>query len=235
MLSVRDVHTYYGESYVLQGVSIEVVEGRLTVLMGRNGAGKTTLIRSILGLTPPRSGSVEFDGQEMTRLPTHRIARAGIGIVPQGRRVFGTLTVKEHLMAAARNVPVDDGWSLDRIYDLFPRLAERSNQKASSLSGGEQSMLAISRALRTNPRCLLLDEPTEGLAPVFVQSVVDALQQLRQAGELGILLVVHELPIAFAVADSISVMTKGRMVFAGTADELKARPEVQEEHIGVGP
>jgi len=235
MLEVRDVHTYYGDSYVLQGVSIDVEEGAVRVLMGRNGAGKSTLVRSILGLTPPRTGSVRFRGRELMGRPTHQIARAGVGLVPQGRRIFGSLTVSEHLTAAARHSGSRGRWPLERVYELFPRLGERSAQRASTLSGGEQSMLAIARALRTDPDCLLLDEPTEGLAPLFVQAVVDALMELKSAGDMGILLVVHELPIAFSVGDTISVMAKGTMVFDGSAAELKASPEAQEEHIGVGP
>ena len=235
MLAVRDVHTYYGDSYVLQGVSIDVAPGRVTALMGRNGAGKSTLVRSIMGLTPPREGSVMFQDEELAGEATHVIARRGIGLVPQGRRVFGSLTVGEHLSAAGRQAKDGGRWPSERIFELFPRLGERVTQKASTLSGGEQSMLAIARALRTDPDCLLLDEPTEGLAPLYVQAFIRVLGELRETGDLGILLVVHELPIATSVADRISVMNKGRIVFEGTADELAANQEVQERHIGVGP
>lgn len=235
MLEVRDVHTYYGDSYVLQGVSIAVNQGEVSVLMGRNGAGKSTLIRSIVGLTPPRRGSVVFRGTDLAGEPTHAIAQRGIGLVPQGRRVFGSLTVDEHLSIAGARAGSDSRWPLDRVFELFPRLSERLSQKASTLSGGEQSMLSIARALRTDPVCLLMDEPTEGLAPVFVQAVVDALTELRDLGDLGILLVVHELPIATAVADRISVMNKGTIVFEGTAQQLAENHDVQEQHIGVGP
>jgi branched-chain amino acid transport system ATP-binding protein len=233
VLSVREIHTYYGDSYIIQGVSLEVASGQIAVLMGRNGAGKTTTIRSIVGLTPPRRGTVMFQGEDLTRLPTHEIARRGIGLVPQGRRVFGSLTVREHL-AAARTRRRAETWSLARIFELFPRLGERLNQRAIHLSGGEQSMLAIARALRTEPECLLMDEPTEGLAPLFVDSVLEVVQELRRSAGLGILIVVHELPIALAIADRIYVMAKGRVVFDGTPRELEERRDIQERYIGVG-
>jgi branched-chain amino acid transport system ATP-binding protein len=233
VLSVREIHTYYGDSYIIQGVSLEVASGQIAVLMGRNGAGKTTTIRSIIGLTPPRRGTVMFQGEDLTRLPTHEIARRGIGLVPQGRRVFGSLTVREHLAAASTRRRAET-WSLARIFELFPRLGERLNQRAIHLSGGEQSMLAIARALRTEPECLLMDEPTEGLAPLFVDSVLEVVQELRRSAGLGILIVVHELPIALAIADRIYVMAKGRVVFDGAPRELEERPDIQERYIGVG-
>jgi branched-chain amino acid transport system ATP-binding protein len=233
VLSVREIHTYYGDSYVIQGVSLDVARGRVAVLMGRNGAGKTTTIRSIVGLTPPRRGSIVFNGEDITRLPTHEIAKRGIGLVPQGRRVFGSLTVHEHLdIAASRRR--QERWTLARIFEIFPRLGERLSQRAVHLSGGEQSMLAIARALRTEPECLLMDEPTEGLAPFFVDIVIDVVQRLRQAAELGILIVVHELPIALAIADHVYVMSKGRVVFDGPPQQLEQRPDVQERYIGIG-
>lgn len=233
MLSVRDIHTYYGESHIIQGVSLDVAPGRIAVLMGRNGAGKTTAIRSIGGLTPPRRGSVEFNREELTRLPAHEIARRGIALVPQGRRVFGSLTVAEHLSVAANSRrPVT--WTPERIFEIFPRLRERLNQRAIHLSGGEQSMLAIARALRTEPDCLLMDEPTEGLAPLFVGIVLEVVQGLRREGGLGILIVVHELPTALAIADHLYVMAKGRMVFDGSPRELEQRRDIQGRYIGVG-
>lgn len=233
MLSVRDIHTYYGESSIIQGVSLDVAPGRIAVLMGRNGAGKTTTIRSIAGLTPPRRGSVEFNREELTRLPAHEIARRGIALVPQGRRVFGSLTVAEHLSVAANGRrPVT--LTAERIFEIFPRLRERLNQRAIHLSGGEQSMLAIARALRTEPDCLLMDEPTEGLAPLFVGIVLEVVQGLRRESGLGILIVVHELPTALAIADHLYVMAKGRMVFDGSPRELEQRRDIQERYIGVG-
>lgn len=233
MLSVREIHTYYGDSYIIQGVSLDVAPGQIAVLMGRNGAGKTTTIRSVVGLTPPRRGSVTFKGEELTRLPAHEIGRRGIALVPQGRRVFGSLTVGEHLDVAA-NRRGTGSWPPERLFEIFPRLRERSRQRAIHLSGGEQSMLAIARALRTEPECLLMDEPTEGLAPVFVGIVLDVVRDLRRAGGLGILIVVHELPIALAIADHVYVMAKGRMVFDGSPVELEQRRDIQERYIGVG-
>ena len=233
MLSVADIHTYYGDSYIIQGVSLEVAPGQIAVLMGRNGAGKTTTIRSIVGLTPPRRGTVRFRGEEVTRLPTHEIARRGIGLVPQGRRVFGSLTVREHLAAAAARRRAET-WTLPRLFEIFPRLGERLNQRAVHLSGGEQSMLAIARALRTEPECLLMDEPTEGLAPLYVDIVLRVVQDLRRSAGLGILIVVHELPVALAIADHVYVMAKGRVVFAGAPRELEQRRDIQQRYIGVG-
>ena len=233
LLSVRDVHNYYGDSYVLQGVSLDVDRGQVAVLMGRNGVGKTTTIRTVVGLTPARRGSIAFNGEELTRLPTHEIARRGVGLVPQGRRVFGSLTVREHLSAAS-NRKRKETWTLERIFDVFPRLKERLQQRAVHLSGGEQSMLAIARALRTEPECLLMDEPTEGLAPLFVDIVLEVVQGLQATGELGILIVVHELPIALAIADHVYVMGKGHMVFDGPPEELERRRDIQERYIGVG-
>jgi branched-chain amino acid transport system ATP-binding protein len=233
MLTVSDIHTYYGDSYVIQGVSLNVLRGRITVLMGRNGAGKTTVIRSIAGLTPPRRGSVIFGGEELTRLPAHQIARRGIGLVPQGRRIFASLSVGEHLAIAASRRR-ETSWTLERIFSVFPRLRERVHQRAAHLSGGEQSMLAIARALRTEPECLLMDEPTEGLAPLFMDIVLDVIRELRSAGKLGILIVVQELPIALAIADHICVLDKGRIVFDGSPQELAEQTEVQARYIGVG-
>ena len=233
MLTVSDIHTYYSDSYVIQGVSLGVERGRITVLMGRNGAGKTTVVRSIAGLTPPRRGSIMFGGEELTRLPAHRIARRGIGLVPQGRRIFASLSVGEHLAIAASRRG-ETSWTLERIFTIFPRLRERINQRAAHLSGGEQSMLAIARALRTEPQCLLMDEPTEGLAPLFMDIVLDVIRELRSSGELGILIVVQELPIALAIADHIYVLDKGRIVFDGSPQELTRQPEVQARYIGVG-
>jgi branched-chain amino acid transport system ATP-binding protein len=233
MLTVSDIHTYYGDSYVIQGVSLSVLRGRITVLMGRNGAGKTTVIRSIAGLTPPRHGSILFGGEELTRLPTHEIARRGIGLVPQGRRIFASLSVGEHLAVAASRRR-EATWTIERIFTTFPRLKERVNQRAAHLSGGEQSVLAIARALRTEPECLLMDEPTEGLAPLFIGIVLDVIRELRSAGELGILIVVQELPIALAIADHICVLDKGRIVFDGSPQELTEHPDIQARYIGIG-
>ena len=234
MLSARDVHAYYGDSYVLHGISLEAEPGRLTVLMGRNGVGKTTILRAILGLTPPRRGSVQFVGEELTRLSTHQIAKRGLSIVPQGRRVFRSLTVREHLLTAARARTDQESWTIERVFDLFPPLKKRIDQRARYLSGGEQSMLAIARALRTEPRCLLMDEPTEGLAPMYVDIVLEVVRELKQQGNLALLVVLPELPLALAVADYVYVMRKGEVAFEGPVQELADRKDVQEQHIGIG-
>jgi branched-chain amino acid transport system ATP-binding protein len=200
--------------------------------MGRNGVGKSTTAKTIMGLTAARQGRVVLDGKDVTRLPTHRIAKRGLGFVPQGRRVFPSLTVREHLTVGGRQT--HEQWTLDRIFELFPPLHARIDQRAANLSGGEQSMLAVARALRTEPRCLILDEPTEGLAPVYVEIVLDVILQLKQAGDIGLLAVLPEIPLARAVADTVYVMGKGRVVFGGTKDEFERREDIHEQHIGVG-
>ena len=234
MLSIADIHTYYGDSYVLHGISLDAEVGQVSVLMGRNGVGKTTLVRSVMGLTPPRRGSVRFRGEDITQLKTHEISRLGIGLVPQGRRIYGSLTVREHLATAAHRRSSEQ-WPLERIYEIFPRLEERGRQRAITLSGGEQSMLAIARALRTEPSCLLMDEPTEGLAAALVRSVIDVILDLKKVRELTMLLVIPELPVALEVADRIYVMSKGQIVYDGTPDDLLQNYEIQERYIGIGP
>ncbi len=218
MLKVEDIHTYYGDSYVLQGVSLEVKKGMVLAMLGRNGVGKTTLIRSIIGFTPARSGRILFNGQEITRLDADRIVRMGVGLVPQGRRVFPSLTVKENLAIAERTTN-GKGWDFKKIYTLFPRLEERWNQRAKTLSGGEQQMLAIARALISNPLFLLMDEPTEGLAPVLVREVGDAILKLKEEG-LSIFLVEQNLSFARRFADYVHLMSKGKIVYSATPAEL---------------
>lgn len=230
MLQLDDVHTYYGESHVLHGVSLTVEAGEIVCLLGRNGVGKTTTVRTIAGLTPPRRGRVQFLGQPIHGLPPHVIAQHGVGLVPQGRRVFTDLTVIENLRIAAR--PQYDGWTLERVYALFPRLEERATQYAQSLSGGEQQMLAIGRALVGNPRLLLMDEPSEGLAPLLIQEVRNTILELRQTG-LSILLVEQNLPVAMTVADKVYIMTKGKIVFEGTPDILDANEAVKNQYLGI--
>jgi branched-chain amino acid transport system ATP-binding protein len=233
VLAVEDVHTYYGESYVLHGVSLTVPDDGVVALMGRNGVGKTTLVRSVMGLTPPRSGTVALDGEAIQGRAPHRIARLGVGLVPQGRRVFGSVTVAEHLEKVVRANGREEKWSIERVLDVFPRLGERWNEKARHLSGGEQSMLAIARALRLEPSCLLMDEPMEGLSPVNVDVVIDVVRRLRDAGGISILLVVPELAIALDLADEICVMSTGEVVFSGSADELRERTDIQARYIGI--
>jgi branched-chain amino acid transport system ATP-binding protein len=233
VLAVEGIHTYYGDSYVLQGVSLTVESGGLVVVMGRNGVGKSTTIRSIVGLTPPRRGSVRFEGREISKLDTHRIARLGVGLVPQGRRVFESLTVEEHLEAAGRRGNGSATWTAERIYELFPRLRERRHNRGIHLSGGEQSMLAIARALRTEPKFLLMDEPTEGLAPVYVENVLTTVKQLQESGQ-SILLVVQELDVALEMADYIYVMSGGQIVFEGRPADFRERRDIQARFLGIG-
>jgi len=230
-LQVEDVHTYYGESYVLQGVSLSVAQGHAVTVLGRNGMGKTTLIRSIIGFTPPRRGRVAFNGMDITGLPSHDIARLGIGLVPQGRRIFSSLTVLENLTLAART-RAGQGWGIDRIMTLFPRLRERANHMGNKLSGGEQQMLAIARALMTNPGFLLMDEPSEGLAPLLVAELGGIMLELKQRG-LSILLVEQNLPLALKIADHVYVLNKGRVVFEGTPHDLTVAEEVKHRYLGV--
>jgi branched-chain amino acid transport system ATP-binding protein len=234
MLTVEDIHTYYGDSYVLQGVSLQVRAGTAVALLGRNGMGKTTLIRSIIGFARPRLGRVHFDGRDITRLPSHEIAHLGIGLVPQGRRIFPSLTVLEHLTVAARGGPAngEGAWTPARVFDLYPRLREREANRGSTLSGGEQQMLAIARALTTNPRLLLMDEPSEGLAPLLVKELGASIARLRSAG-LSILLVEQNLPMALSIADEVYVLSKGRVVYHGTPAELSRDAAVKQRYLGV--
>ncbi|MBI5651340.1 MAG: ABC transporter ATP-binding protein [Chloroflexi bacterium] len=236
MLTLNDIHTYYGDSYILQGVSLQVNPGEVVCLLGRNGAGKTTTIRSIIGFSPPRAGKIIFNTREITRLPAHRIARAGIGLVPQGRGVFPTLTVRENLLLAARNPASFDsrsgrGWDLNAVYAQLPRLREREHHHGNELSGGEQQMLAIGRALMTNPELLLMDEPTEGLAPLIVREIARLLLELKRKKQ-SILLVEQSLPLALELADRIYVMSKGRIVFEGSPRALFENEDVKKQYLG---
>ena len=229
MLEVAGVHTYYGESHVLQGVSLTVTTGEVVAILGRNGAGKTTLMRSIIGFTPPRRGTVRLKGQDITRTPSHRMTALGMALVPQGRRVFRSLSVRENLEVARRG---DGRWSLERVYALFPRLRERERNRADKLSGGEQQMLAIGRALMANPDLLLMDEPTEGLAPIIVREVAVVMGELRAQG-LSILLVEQNLPLALGVADRVHILSRGQIVHSSTPAELMASEEVKSRYLGV--
>jgi branched-chain amino acid transport system ATP-binding protein len=231
VLAVRDLHTYYGESHVLHSVNVDVRPGEGVALLGRNGVGKTTLIRSIVGFTPPREGTVTFEGRAIHRLSPHRIARAGIGLVPQGRRIFSPLSVNENLVIGAR-AGAGTGWTRARVHGVFPRLAERAEQRGGTLSGGEQQMLAIGRALMTNPRLLVLDEPSEGLAPRIVHEIGRVLVELKRDG-LAVLLVEQNVPLALKVADRVYVMSKGQIVYAGTPAELEAAEDVKRRFLGV--
>ena len=226
LLSVQGIETFYGASQALFGVDLDVAEGEVVALMGRNGMGKTTTIRSILGLTPARGGSIRFGERETSRLRPHNIARLGIGLVPEGRRCFPNLTVTENLVAAAR----PGRWTLTEIERLFPRLAERRNQMARTLSGGEQQMLAIGRALMTGPRLLILDEATEGLAPVIRHDIWTVLRKLKDEGQ-SILIVDKTLSELLPAADRCFVLEKGSTVWSGGPEELT--PELQDRYLGV--
>lgn len=232
MLELVDVHAYYGDSYVLQGISLEVKKGSTVALLGRNGMGKTTTIRSIIGVTPPRRGVVRFNSKDITGLPPHKIARMGIGVVPQGRRIFPSLDVRENLTMSARGGGKSTSWSLDRVYSLFPVLKERANVRGTLLSGGEQQMLSIGRALMTNPELLLMDEPSEGLAPLLVREIGHIIAQLKESG-FSVLLVEQNLPMALSVADYVYVISNGKIVYQSLPEEFGKNEEVKAKYIGV--
>ncbi len=236
MLTVEGLDQFYGGSHILRDVTFEAPAGQVTALLGRNGVGKTSFIRSVIGITPPtvRSGSIRYQGQELLGRPSYRIAQMGIGLVPQARRIFRSLTVVENLTMAARKGKADNGkaWNLERVWQIFPRLAERKQNRGGQLSGGEQQMLAIARALMTNPSLLLMDEPSEGLAPVIVQQLRDQLLALKQQGQ-SMLLVEQQLGLALAVADDVYILDKGTVVYHGTPDELRVSPEVMHRYLGV--
>ncbi len=229
-LEAEGLHTFYGKSHILHGIDLCVGEGQIVAVLGRNGAGKTTTLRSLMGLTPPRQGAVRVLGQTTTRWPPFRVAGLGVGYVPEGRRIFANLTVHENL-----KVPLErpGSWDLDRVYRHFPRLAERRGNRGNQLSGGEQEMLAIARALLLNPRLLLLDEPSQGLAPTIVQEVFRIIREMRQEG-MSVLLVEQNVRAAVAVADVAYVLDDGRVVHAGPARELAADAQRVRELAGAG-
>ena len=229
MLSIQDVHTYYADSYILQGVTLDVRPGQVVALLGRNGVGKTTLARSIIGLTPTRRGKILFKDTDITGMPAHRIAQMGIGLVPQGRHVFRSLTVKEHLQVTARG---QGQWSFDRVVELFPNLKSRLRSLGGKLSGGEQQMLAAARALVGNPELLLMDEPTEGLAPMIVRELGRTVESLKRAGT-SILLIEQQLAFALRHADIVFIMSKGRIVHRCTPDELARDAETKARYLGI--
>jgi branched-chain amino acid transport system ATP-binding protein len=237
VLEVVDLHAYYALAHVLRGVSLRSPPGRVVALLGRNGAGKTTLVRSLMELAPPqvRAGSVRYNGRELRGLTPHEIARLGIALVPQGRRVFRSLSVLEHLQIAARPATNGDGaaWDADRVFELFPRLAERKANRGGALSGGEQQMLAIGRALMSNPTLLLMDEPSEGLAPLLLQQLGDKLLELKRSG-LAIFLVEQNLGLVLKLADEAYILDRGQVVYHGTPAELDGDPEVKQRYLGVG-
>lgn len=230
VLSARDIHTFYGKSHILHGVSLDVNEGEIVTMLGRNGAGKTTTVRSLTGLTPPRQGTVEIFGKETTRWPAYRIAGIGVGCVPEGRKIFGNLTVLENLkVPQARPGP----WDINRVFKLFPRLAERRSQLGRQLSGGEQEMLSIARPLLLNPRIMLLDEPSQGLAPLIVREVMQVVTRMREEG-LSVLLIEQNAPLSLSIADRAYILDDGKVVYSGKAADLARDTELVNKLAGAG-
>jgi branched-chain amino acid transport system ATP-binding protein len=231
ILEVHDIHTYYGDSYVLQGLSLELEQGQIVGVLGRNGVGKTTLVNSLVGFTPPRRGRIVFKGVDITRQSSFDTVRMGIGLVPQGRRVFPTLSVEENLRVA-HGGRGRSAWSLERVYQLFPRINERRRQRAKTLSGGEQQMLAIARGLMTNPDCLILDEPSEGLAPLIIRDVWDIIGKLKGEG-LSILLVEQNVALALKLADRVHVISKGTVVHSCAPAALAQNHDIKSRYLGI--
>jgi branched-chain amino acid transport system ATP-binding protein len=235
MLEITDLHCYYGTAHILQGVNLTVGDGEVVGLLGRNGMGKTSLVRSIVGIPPPvlGQGKVVWNGEDLAGLPSYEIAKRGVGLVPQGRHIFGSLTVLENLTVAARPAANGDGWNLERVYDFFPRLKDRLNNRGKNLSGGEQQMLAIGRALMTNPRLLVMDEPSEGLAPIVIGQIRERLEALK-GSDLSILFVEQNLGLALRLADRIFILGEhGHIVWEGLPSELDADAKVKQQHLGV--
>jgi branched-chain amino acid transport system ATP-binding protein len=237
LLDVKGLNTYYGESHVLQDMSVQVKDGEIVALLGRNGMGKSTTLKSIMGLVKPKSGSVLFQGKDITGYQPFKVARAGVGYVPEERRIFPNLPVLDNLKmglkhGAAAKTTNQNKWTIERIYEHFPFMKARSNQKGALLSGGEQQMLTIARTLMGNPDLLMVDEPTEGLAPVTVKEVRDILEEINKAG-VSILLVEHNLKVALSLADRVYLMGKAYLGFAGTVEELEADPEIKAKYLEV--
>jgi len=233
LLEIEGVVSGYRDGTVLHGVDLELDEGGAVGILGRNGVGKSTLVLTLMGLVRPRAGSIRFDGKELAGRRTDAIAREGLSLCPQGRRVFGGLTVAEHLDLAASRSRADGPWDLERVNALFPRLAERAGTAGAQLSGGEQQMLAIARALLCNPRVLLLDEPTEGLAPAVVRQIEQVIEEVRASG-VSVLLVEQDLHVAFTTTDELRIMDKGVFVHACTTPELRRDRETARRYLGVG-
>jgi branched-chain amino acid transport system ATP-binding protein len=231
LLDIKDIHTYYGDSHVLQGVSAKVEKGKLVAILGRNGAGKTTLLRSIMGFTPPRDGSIIFKGEDITHLDIYRRVRLGIGVVPQGRRTFATLTVRENLEISAKGKEGSQ-WSVENVLKKFPGLERRTTSRARNLSGGEQQMLAFGRALVGNPDLLLMDEPSEGLSPLLVREVEKIIREIK-ARELSMILVEQDSAFAMKVADYVYIMNRGTVVYESEPEKLKENPEIRHRYLGV--
>ena len=233
LLEIDGIETCYGLSQVLFGLSLSIKSGEMIALMGRNGMGKTTTIRSIMGLTPARAGAIRFAGEDVRKLPSYKIAQLGIGIVPEGRQIFPNLTVRENLVAASANrLGVRDPWTLEKIHALFPRLAERSTNMGVTLSGGEQQMLAIGRALMTNPMLLILDEATEGLAPLIREEIWSCLSMLKKQGQ-SVLVIDKNVANLAKIADRHYMIERGRTVWSGSSEQLLAEPELQHRYLGI--
>jgi branched-chain amino acid transport system ATP-binding protein len=233
LLEIDGIETCYGLSQVLFGLTLSIKSGEMIALMGRNGMGKTTTIRSIMGLTPARAGAIRFAGDDVRRLPSYKIAQLGIGLVPEGRQIFPNLTVRENLVAASGNrIGAKDPWTLEKVYALFPRLAERSSNMGVTLSGGEQQMLAIGRALMTNPRLLILDEATEGLAPLIREEIWNCLSMLKTQGQ-SVLVIDKNVGNLAKIADRHYMIERGRTVWSGTSEQLLAEPELQHRYLGI--
>lgn len=234
LLEISELHTFYGESHILQGISLNVETGATVCLLGRNGVGKTTTLKSIIGLVVPRSGYILFKDQHISGFPPYQIANIGIGYVPEDRRIFPRLTVRENLLIGIkpRQKRGEDSWTVEKLYSYFPSLKDRDQQKGAYLSGGEQQMLTIARALMGNPHILLLDEPTEGLAPKIVETLEEVVQDIHQHG-VAILLVEQNMPVALRLASRFYVMSKGKIVFHGTAQELEGAHEIRQKYLEV--
>lgn len=233
MLNLTDVHAYYGHSHILHGISLEVKEKQLVCLLGRNGMGKSTTLKSIMQFVQPRQGRVEFQGRELNNLAPEMVARGGIAYVPEDRRIFAGLTVEENLVLATMfSRQTLDGWNLERVYEMFPVLHKRRRHMGNQLSGGEQQMVAIGRGLISNPHLLLLDEPSEGLAPILVDTIADTLAQIKQEG-LTIMLVEQHLHIALDLGDYFYILSKGHIPFSGDRAAIDGNPEIRERYLGV--
>jgi branched-chain amino acid transport system ATP-binding protein len=236
MLEVRDIHSYYGKSHILHGVSLDLKEGEMVCLLGRNGVGKSTTLKSIMGVVRPQQGSIRFHDQELVGLEPYEIARLGIGYVPEDRRIFRSLTVHENLLmgikSGKKGSAGEGGWTIDRVYDLFPSLKERCNNKGSHLSGGEQQMLTVVRTLMGNPRVILVDEPTEGLAPLIVKDVLEMLATVRKSG-VTVLMVEQNFKAAIKIADRFYIMSKGKIVFSGNQAELLVAEDIRKNYLEV--
>jgi len=232
LLAVEDLHAHYGKSHILHGVSLEVDAGEIVCLLGRNGVGKSTTLKSVMGLVAPTRGRVVFKGAPIAGMPPYRIARLGLGYVPEERRIFPTISVRENLLMGIKSGSRNGSWSPDRVYEFFPRLKEREHQRAGTLSGGEQQMLTIGRTLMGNPELVLVDEPTEGLAPMIVEAVERILGAIHQSGT-PVLLVEQSMETALALAQRVYVMSKGQIVFSGSMRELQASESVRKEYLEV--